>query len=179
MRPPEIIYFCRFRWKRAWNKNCAYLALKIQNFLCKEYGSPKYTFFYDKKGCSLAIPISHWGPMLIFQSNGTDSTKIIESGSMCGCTCMYVCPAMRFVMLWDIELKLGMVVGDGPMRCVGIFSKQPHLGSKVLQGSICLRNCPMLWLPNLVRRASDQSVVHCLGQSSRRGHLGSTRGQVA
>ena len=74
-------------------------------------------------------------------------------------------------MLQRIELKLGMGVGDGPTWFVGIFSKGPHLGSKVIQGSICLRNA--LWLPNLVRRTPDQSVVHCWGQRSCRGHLGS------
>ena len=36
---------------------------------------------------------------------------------------MYVCPAMRFVMLQGMELKLGMGVGDGPTRFVGIFWK--------------------------------------------------------
>ena len=92
---------------------------------------------------------------------------------MCVCVCvyMYVCPAMRFAMLSRIELKLGMGVGDGPTRFVGIFSKGPHLGSKVIQGSICLRNA--LWLPNLVRRTPDQSIVHCWGQRSCRGHPGS------
>ena len=29
-----------------------------------------------------------------------------------------VCPAMRFVMLLGIELKVGMGVGDGPTRFV-------------------------------------------------------------
>ena len=90
---------------------------------------------------------------------------------------MYVCPAMRFAMLRGIELKVSMGVGDGPTRFVGIFSKRPHLGSKVIQGSICLRNA--LGLPNLVRRAPDQSVVHCWGQRSCRGHQGSTRGHIA
>ena len=84
---------------------------------------------------------------------------------------------MRFDMLGGIELKVGIGVGDGPTRFVGIFSKRPHLGSKVIQGSICLRND--LWLPNLVRRTPDQSVVHCFGQRSCWGHLGSTRGQIA
>ena len=102
-------------------------------------------------------------------------TKI--SKSVCVCICMYVCPAMRFAMLRGIELKVGMGVGDGPTRFVGTFSKRPHLGSKVIQRSICLRNA--LWLPNLVRRAPDQSVGHCWGQRSGRGHLGSTRGQIA
>ena len=46
--------------------------------------------------------------------------------------CMYVCPAMRFAMLRGIELKLGIGVGDGPTRFVGIFSKRPHLGLKVI-----------------------------------------------
>ena len=62
-----------------------------------------------------------------------NTTKIMES------VYMYVCPAMRFAMLWGIELKLGMGVGDGPTRFVGIFSKWPHLGLKVIQGSICLK----------------------------------------
>ena len=93
------------------------------------------------------------------------------------CVYMYVCPAMRFATLRGIELKVGMGVGDGPTRFVGIFSKRPHLGSKVIQGSICLRNA--LGLPNLVRRTPEQNVVHCWGQRSYRGHLGSTRGQIA
>ena len=93
------------------------------------------------------------------------------------CVCLCVCPAMRFAMLRRSELKVGMGVGDGPTRFVGIFLKLPHLGSKVIQGSICLRNA--LWLPNLVRRTPDQSVVHCWGQRSCRGQLGSSRGQFA
>ena len=36
------------------------------------------------------------------------TTKIIES------VCMEVCPAMRFVMLGSIELKVDMGVGDRP-----------------------------------------------------------------
>ena len=106
-------------------------------------------------------------------------TKISKSVYVCMCVyvCVYVCPAMRFAMLRGIKLKVGMGVGDGPTRFVGIFSKRPDLGSKVIQRSICLRNA--LWLPNLVIRTSDQSVVHCWVQRSCRGHLGSTRGQIA
>ena len=74
------------------------------------------------------------------------TTKISKSVCMYGC--MYVCPAMRFVMLCGIKLKVGMGVGDGPTRFVGIFLKQAHLGSKVIQRSICLKRA--LWLPNLV-----------------------------
>ena len=98
---------------------------------------------------------------------------------MCVCVgvYMYVCPAMRLAMLRGIELKVGMGVGDGPTRFVGIFSKRPHLGSKVIQGSSCLRNA--LWLPNLVGRIPDQRVMHYWGQRSCRGHPGSTRGQIA
>ena len=88
-----------------------------------------------------------------------------------------MCPAMHCTMISGTELKLGMGVGDGPTRFVGIFSKRPHLWSKVIQESICFRNA--LWLPNLVRRTPDQSVVHCWGQRSCRGQLGSTRGQTA
>ena len=57
-------------------------------------------------------------------------TKISKSG--CVCVCVHVCPAMHFAMLRCIEPKLGMGVGDGPTRFVGIFSKGPHLGSKVI-----------------------------------------------
>ena len=98
---------------------------------------------------------------------------------VCVCVYVYVCPAMRFAMLRGIKLKVGMGVGDGPTRFVGTFSKRPDLGSKVIQRSICLRNA--LWLPNLVIRTPDQSVhvVHCWVQRSCRGHLGSTRGQIA
>ena len=60
--------------------------------------------------------------------------KIMES------VCVCVCPAMRFVMLRGTELKVGMGVGDGLTRFVGIFSKRPDPGSKVIQRSICLRN---------------------------------------
>ena len=96
------------------------------------------------------------------------TTKII-SGSMYVHVhvCMYgsmhgyaFCHALRY----RIKLKVGMGVGDGPTRFVGIFSRWPHLMSKVIQGSICLRNA--LWLPNLVRRIPDQSIVHCWGQRS-------------
>ena len=48
------------------------------------------------------------------------------------CVCVCVCPAMRFVMLRGTELKVGMGVGDGPTRFVGISSKRSHLGSKVI-----------------------------------------------
>ena len=66
-----------------------------------------------------------------------------------------------------------MGVGDGPTRFVGIFSKRPHPGSKVIQRSICLRNA--LWLPNLVKRTPGQCVVYCWGQRSCRGHQGQPR----
>ena len=44
--------------------------------------------------------------------------------------CMYVCPVMRFVMLGGIELKVGMGIGDGPTRFVGIFSSDLTWGQK-------------------------------------------------
>ena len=49
------------------------------------------------------------------------------------CVCV-LCTAIRFVALYrGIELKLSMGVGDRPTRFVGIFSKQPHQRSKVIQ----------------------------------------------
>ena len=84
--------------------------------------------------------------------------KIMESVYVC------VCPAMRFVMLRGTELKVGMGVGDGPTRFVGIFSKWPHQRSKVIQRSSCFRSA--LWLPNLIGRSPDHGVMHCWGQRS-------------
>ena len=86
----------------------------------------------------------------------------------------------RFLLVCGSQLELvlwwcSMGVGDGPTGFVGIFSKRPHLRSKVIQGSICLRNA--LWLPNLAR-TPDQNIVHCWGHRSCRGHLGSTRVQI-
>ena len=102
----------------------------------------------------------------------TKKTNLVsQSVSQC------VCPLMRSVMLWRIELKLGRVVGHGPPWFVVNFSKRPDQRSKVIQRSMCLRN--VLWLPNLVGRTPDRSVMHCWGQRSRRGHPGSTRGQIA
>ena len=49
---------------------------------------------------------------------------------------MYVCLAMRFVMLCGIQLKVDMGEGDRPTRFVGIFSKRPHPGSKVIQAGV-------------------------------------------
>ena len=86
--------------------------------------------------------------------------------------CVRLCVSLCFeVLSWNLAW-----VGDGNTRFVGIFSKRPRLGLKVIQGSICLRNA--LRLSNLVRRTPDQSEVHCWGQSSCRGHVGSTRGKL-
>ena len=39
-------------------------------------------------------------------------------------------------MLCGIQLKVDMGVGDKPTRFVGIFSKRPHPGSKVIQAGV-------------------------------------------
>ena len=75
LQPPEIIYFCKFRPKRA--RNYGYLACKIQNFLRQEGAAPlqphtytfwqkrdwncafmvpQYTVSYEKKSCPLQLP---------------------------------------------------------------------------------------------------------------------------
>ena len=69
---------------------------------------------------------------------------------------MFVCFAMRSAVLRPTELKLGTGAGFG------------KLGEP--------RNA--LWLPNLVSRTPDHSVVHCWGQRSCRGHPGSAWGQI-
>ena len=78
-QPPKIIYFCKFRPKRAWNY--AYLACNIiflgkraprplqphtytfwekRDWICAFMVPPKYTFSYKKKGCPL------WPPEIIY-----------------------------------------------------------------------------------------------------------------
>ena len=52
---------------------------------------------------------------------------------------------MRFVVLGSIELKVGMEVGDGPLRFESI-SKLPYQRSKFIQRYSCFRNA--LWPPN-------------------------------
>ena len=74
------------------------------------------------------------------------------------------------VVLGRIELKLGRVIGDRCPRGMVNFSKWPHQRSKVIQRSCCLRKA--LWLPNLVERTPDQSIMHWWGQMSCRGQRG-------
>ena len=45
---------------------------------------------------------------------------------MVGC----VCPAMRFVMLRDMGLKLGMGIGDGPRSSRAYFRSDPIKGQR-------------------------------------------------
>ena len=82
-------------------------------------------------------------------------------------------PAMRFVVLQCIVLKLSMGVGDGPMRFKSIFLKRSHQRSKAIQRSNCLRNA--LWPLN---PWPECSAFSC-NQRSHRGHLGSTRDEIA
>ena len=63
-----------------------------------------------------------------------------------------------------------------PEVCGHIFEATPPW-VKGHSGVNCLTNA--LWLPNLMRRTPDQSVVNCWGQRSYRGQLGSSRGQIA
>ena len=72
----------------------------------------------------------------IFSPFFTSTTKIMES------VCIHVglCPAVRFVMLWSTELKLGMGIGGRPSRFESIVSKRSHQRSKDIQRSSCLTN---------------------------------------
>ena len=42
---------------------------------------------------------------------------------VCVCAGVCVCPAMRFVVLRGMGLKLGMGIGGGPPRLKSIFSR--------------------------------------------------------
>ena len=129
----------KFGGKNPWPERNALLRSKVI------HGSAKV----NQRSNSLEMPCGH---QILVEMTPDQSVMHWLWG--CVCVCIdYVCPAMHFAMLRRIEPKLGMGVGDGPTRFVGIFSKGSHLGSKVIQGSICLRNA--LWLPNLVRRTPD------------------------
>ena len=52
------------------------------------------------------------------------TTKITDS-------CLSVCPAMRFVVLRGMELKLGMELGDGSPRLIGTYFQSDHIQGKV------------------------------------------------
>ena len=85
--------------------------------------------------------------------------------------CMYVCPAMRLTMLRGIELKVGMGVGDGPTRFVGIFSKRPHRGQRSSRGQVALE-MPygyQIWL--------EESLTRELCTTGVKGHAGVIQGQ--
>ena len=79
-------------------------------------------------------------------------------------------PAMHFVVLDGIVLKLVMGAGDGPLRLQSVFSKRRQQRSKAIQRSSCFRST--LWLLNVVGRTPDQSVMYCLSQRSYRGQPG-------
>ena len=59
---------------------------------------------------------------------------------VCGLARLFVCLAMRFVVLGRIELKLGRVAGNGPPRFLINLSKRPNQWSEVIRRSIYLEN---------------------------------------
>ena len=60
------------------------------------------------------------------------------------------------------------------------WNRQLFVATRQVKGHLEVKSSRnALWLPNLVSRTPDQSVVHCWGQRSWRGHLGSARGQIA
>ena len=163
-----------FTWKHTDTPRTLHLPRTQKRVLGKRWlKTSKTSCFTILGGVRAPRTSTDFQPYLIYE----DIRVLGSISKASGCVCVCVCPAMRFVMLWGIELKVGMGVGDGPTRFVGIFSKRPHPGSKVIQRSIYLRNA--LWLPNLVKRTPGQSVVYCWGQRSCRGHQGSTKGQIA
>ena len=84
---------------------------------------------------------------------------------------MSVCVAMRSAVLRPTELKLGTGVGFGELG----GNRQLFVTTRQVKGHLEVKSSRnALWLPNLVSRTPDHSVVHCWGQRSCRGH----RGQV-
>ena len=64
LQPPEIIYFCKFRPKRAWKWNYGYLPCKIQNFLIGKGAPPPCNHIrihFDRKGTEI---VHLWFPQI-------------------------------------------------------------------------------------------------------------------
>ena len=80
----------------------------------------------------------------------------------------------------SLEIPYPMVAKFGRMnpcpKCNELMESQGH-AERGLSEVKLLRN--VLWPPNLVDKNPDQSVIHYLNQRSCRGHLGSTRCQIA
>ena len=76
------------------------------------------------------------------------------------------CPIYQ---LWSEEPLTRVLCIDGVKGHVGLSRGQPEVK--------LLKNAP--WLPNLVGRTPNQSVMHCWGQMSCRGQPGSTSIQIA
>ena len=92
------------------------------------------------------------------------STKISKP------VCLFVCMAMHFV-LWGMERKVGIGVGDGPTRFENIFLKWPTKGQRSSRGQV---NLEMPYGHHIwVGRTPDQSVFHWWGQMLCRGQPGS------
>ena len=105
------------------------------------------------------------------------STMMKKNDFVCLFVCLSVCPLRHSAVLRCMEPKLARVVEARCPRSMVNFSKQPHQRAKVIKRSICLRNT--LRPPNLVGRTPDKIVMHCWGQRSCSGQLGSTRSQIA
>ena len=52
---------------------------------------------------------------------------------------MCVCPAMRFIMLRGMGLKLGMGIGDGPRGSRVYFRSDPIEGQRSSRGQVALK----------------------------------------
>ena len=85
---------------------------------------------------------------------------------------MYLCTAMRFIVPWGMELKLGMRIEHRPIRFESIFLEWPNQRSKVIQRSSCFTNA--LWPSNLVGKTPDKRVIY----AGVKGHAEVNRGQL-
>ena len=60
---------------------------------------------------------------------------------------MYVCPAMRFAMLQETGLKLGIMIGDGPWGSRAYFRSDPIIGQRSPRGQRSSRGQVALEMP--------------------------------
>ena len=86
LRPPKIIYFCKFRLKRVWNY--AYLACKIQNFRRQGGAAPLATPARGPAPCTSVNTSRKRSVSSLCVA--VEPTKLKIFLSLCGILCFYV-----------------------------------------------------------------------------------------
>ena len=91
---------------------------------------------------------------------------------MCVCVGVCVCTAMRFVVLWSIELKLGMGQGKSSQGLRAYFRSNPIKGLRSSRGQVALE---MPYGHQILGRTPDRSNAY-LGSKVMQGSAGFNQG---